>query len=324
MAWKSGFFNSVNGDRTYNADQMSAIFSGLISDGVYEAVGNKLAVQPNNGMVIQINTGRGWFNGRWVDNDSIYSQTLEAADVLLNRYCAVCIRVDTSDGVRSAEPYFKYSDFATNPVKPSMTRTETIKEYCLAYVYIKAGATSITAADIEDTRSNNSLCGWVTGLIKQLDTTTLYEQWEGVFFDWFNNLEEYLDPNVEAKLVNDVIDLKTKVTKTHCTLIDSNWVKQSSGAFQQTVTINGVTADSDIIVAPVNENKEHYVDMNCEAVSTGTNSITFECDRRSSYGVDVYVEIIILNLDTIADVVTESVSTFTVTDDGKGAVTISD
>ena len=58
MAWTSGFFNSVNGDRLYNADQMSRIFEGLITDGVYESVANKLAVQPNSGMTIQIATGR--------------------------------------------------------------------------------------------------------------------------------------------------------------------------------------------------------------------------------------------------------------------------
>ena len=71
--WTSGFFNSVNGDRAYNAEQMSRIFEGLITDGVYESVGNKLAVQPNGGMAIQIATGRGWFNKHWVNNDSEYT-----------------------------------------------------------------------------------------------------------------------------------------------------------------------------------------------------------------------------------------------------------
>ena len=66
MAWTSGFFNSVNGDRLYNADQMSRLFEGLITDGVYASVGNKMAVQPNSGMTIQIATGRGWFGRHWV------------------------------------------------------------------------------------------------------------------------------------------------------------------------------------------------------------------------------------------------------------------
>ena len=34
MSVSSGFFNSLNGDRKYNAAQMSAIFDGLIIDGV--------------------------------------------------------------------------------------------------------------------------------------------------------------------------------------------------------------------------------------------------------------------------------------------------
>lgn len=213
MSWTSGFFNSVNGDRRYNADQMSAIFDGLITNGVYKSVGNKLAVQSNNGMTIQINTGRGWFNGRWVNNASPYLQTLEASDVLLNRYCAVCVRIDLTESNRKAEPYFKYSEFATNPIKPTMERSDTVCEYCLAYVYIKAGTSVITDANIEDTRSNKELCGWVTGLIEQLDTTTMYKQWEALFFDWFNNLETYLDESVETKLTNDVNQLLGDVSQ---------------------------------------------------------------------------------------------------------------
>ena len=184
--WTSGFFNSVNGDRLYNADQMSRIFEGLITNGVYASVGNKLAVQPNSGMTIQIATGRGWFGRHWVNNDSEYTLTVDESDVVLKRYVAVCIRVDDTDAVRDAVPYLKYGEFATNPVKPTMTRTETVKEYCLAYIYIKAGATAITASDIEDTRANESLCGWVTGLIEQLSSATLFEQFTAIFNDWFN------------------------------------------------------------------------------------------------------------------------------------------
>jgi hypothetical protein len=201
MAWEYGFFNSVNGDRVYNAQQMSSIFEGLITDGVYESVGNKLAVQPNSGMTIQVASGRGWFNKHWVNNDTEYLITLEASDVTLNRYAAICIRVDDSDAVRSAEPYVKYSTYATNPSKPTMARSEFVNEYCLAYVYIKAGASAITAADIEDTRANTELCGWVTGLIEQLNTTTLWSQWEALFTEWFEGLTDLINENTEAMLV---------------------------------------------------------------------------------------------------------------------------
>ena len=43
MSVSSGFFNSLNGDRKYNAAQMSAIFDGLIIDGVFASIGTAFA-----------------------------------------------------------------------------------------------------------------------------------------------------------------------------------------------------------------------------------------------------------------------------------------
>lgn len=330
MAWTSGFFNSVNGDRLYNAQQMSEIFNGLITDGVYESVGNKLAVQPNSGMTIQINTGRGWFGGRWVNNDAVHLLTLEASDVLLNRYCAVCVSADITESGRKAEPYLKYSSFATTPAKPTMTRTETVKEYCLAYVYIKAGATSITAADIEDTRANTSLCGWVTGLIKQVDTTTLWEQWDTqwddfmnaadtendnwqssqrtAFLNWYNDLEDYITADVETKLTNDVLQLQTDMSQAETNIASLQnrckkatgtfdglgWNSQLGGTYTQTITVQGVTANNTIIVMPTATHKSTYVAMGCEATGQSTNSITFTCTNPQD--VAVQVEVIILDV----------------------------
>lgn len=317
MAWKSGFFNSVNGDRVYNAQEMNEIFKGLITNGVYEAVGNKLAVQPNSGMTIQIATGRGWFNNHWVTNATEYLTTLEASDVTLNRYAAVCVRVDDNDSVRTAEPYIKYSEHATNPTKPTMTRSDKINEYCLAYIYIKAGASEITAADIEDTRANTELCGYVRGLIEQIDANTLFAQYEAIFKEWFENLTEYMDENIEAKLANDVLELKGRVLKTTLMLEADSWTN-NNGVYTQTVTVNGVSAESDIMVSPID--KDEYITMNCEAVATGYHSITFECTNPAN--IDVEVEVIIYNLDVLADVNIETVNEFNVTDDGNGAVTI--
>ena len=35
MGQKSGFFNSVNGDRRYNAEDIGRMFDGIIRDGVF-------------------------------------------------------------------------------------------------------------------------------------------------------------------------------------------------------------------------------------------------------------------------------------------------
>ena len=280
--WTSGFFNSVNGDRTYNADQMSAIFEGLITDGVYESVGNKMAVQPNNGMTIQIATGRGWFAKHWVNNDSEYTITLEASDVLLNRYAAICIRVDDSDAVRSAVPYIKYSDYATTPVKPTMTRTENVKEYCLAYVYIKAGATVITASDIEDTRANTELCGWVTGLIEQLNTTTLWSQWEALFTEWFNGLQDLINENTEAMLVNA---LPTSLTVT---IASGSWVSGDSG-YTASVTVTGMTDTKSVMVSPASESVTAYSASEVKCSSQSTNTLEFTAVTQPTEAINIDV-----------------------------------
>lgn len=266
--WTSGFFNSVNGDRAYNAQQMSEIFEGLITDGVYESVGDKMAVQPNSGMTIQIASGRGWFGKHWVNNDTAYTLTLEASDVTLNRYAAICVRVDESESVRSVEPYVKYGEYATNPTRPAVTRTDTIKEYCLAYVLIKAGATTITAANIEDTRGNNSVCGWVTGLIEQLSTTTLFEQWAALFYEWFEGLQDKINENTETMLVA-ALPVSVLVTLT-----TAGWTSEN-GLYKQTVTVTGMNTTKSVIVQPTSESDTVYSSSEVRCTAQGTNTLEF-------------------------------------------------
>lgn len=267
MAWTYGFFNSVNGDRLYNAQQMSEIFEGLITDGVYENVGNKMAVQPNNGMTIQIATGRGWFGKHWVNNDSEYTLTLSTSDVILNRYVAVCIKVDETDTVRSATPYLKYSEFASSPTKPAMTRTENVKEYCLAYIYQKAGATAITAGDIEDTRPNQALCGWVTGLIEQLSTATLFDQFTAIFYDWFENLTEKINENTETMLVGAL------PTSLVLDIPVSLWSGKTA-----TINVSGMNETKTVLCSPADSTKEAYNTAGIKLTGQATGTLTFTCD----------------------------------------------
>lgn len=44
MAVTSGFFNAVSGDRTYSAEQFGALFNGIITDGIFHAVGEAFRV----------------------------------------------------------------------------------------------------------------------------------------------------------------------------------------------------------------------------------------------------------------------------------------
>ena len=282
MAWTSGFFNSVNGDRLYNADQMSRIFEGLITDGVYESVANKLAVQPNSGMTIQIATGRGWFGRHWVNNDSEYKLTVAQSDVILNRYVAVVIKVDDTDAVRDAVPYLKYSDFATTPVKPTMTRTETVKEYCLAYIYITAGATAITASVIEDTRPNESLCGWVTGLIEQLSSATLFDQFTAIFNEWFSGLQDLINENTETMLVN-ALPVSVSVT-----LSRNGWTLDG-GLYKQSVTVTNMNNTKNVVIQPATDSVTAFSASEIRCVGQSTNTLDFTAVSQPTEAITVNV-----------------------------------
>lgn len=280
--WESGFFNSVNGDRVYNAEQMSSIFEGLITDGVYESVGDKLAVQPSSGMTIQIASGRGWCKKHWFNNTTPYLMTLEASDVTLNRWCAVCIKVDTTDSVRTVTPTLKYSEFATTPVKPAAVNTATVKELILAYVYIRAKATEIKASDITDTRANEAVCGWVTGLIEQLNTATLWTQWEAMFKEWFEGLQDLLNENTEAVLVSA---LPVSLTVT---LTAEGWVSES-GVFKQSVSVTGMNDTKSVLASPTATSASTYSASEVRCSGQSTNTLEFMAVSKPSEAISVDV-----------------------------------
>lgn len=198
MSITYGFFNSVDGDRTYNADQMSTYFEGLISNGVYENIGGALQVKASNGLTVTVQTGRAIIDSKWIRLDAIEPLTLNGAHVTLNRYTAIVLRLDKSK--RSIELIMKDGDNATTPTKPAMVNDVVVNEICLAYIYVAAGAISITQANIIDTRADNNVCGWVTGIIKQVDTSELFLQWQTAYEEYFADMQAW---KAEQKILFD-------------------------------------------------------------------------------------------------------------------------
>lgn len=192
MAITSGFFNSVNGDRRYNAEQINDFLTGLVSGGVYESVGGGLQVKSNAGMKVQVLPGKlSDSNGRWLQNDSTLVLTLDAADLVLNRYDAIVAKLDSNQNQRTGTITIKKGTVASTPTKPTAERTQFVEEYILAYVYVGKGVTAITQAQIEDTRANTSICGFVTGLIKQVDTSQLFLQYQTAYAQFLNELNDW-------------------------------------------------------------------------------------------------------------------------------------
>lgn len=175
-----GFFNSLNDDRLYNAETFNTYFEGLISsNGVFKNVGNALNVVPGSGLQVLVGSGKAIVNQHWVKLSASETLVISTAHNLFARYDAVSLRWnantrDISLQVISGTP-------SSTPVRPVPTRDTMNYEIILAYVLVPANATSITSANIYDQRDNTSVCGYITGLVDQVDISTLFAQYEARF-----------------------------------------------------------------------------------------------------------------------------------------------
>lgn len=193
MAISYGFFNSKNGDRKYNAEDIGRYFDKLITSGVYPVPSTNLQVTAAGGMKVNVAIGRAMLDCHWMDNDSAYPLTLAPSDVVLNRIDAIVMRLDLNENIRDIDIIIKKGVNATNPVAPTMTRNDYVKEYCLAHITVNKLTESITQSMIRDTRADTTICGWVTGLITQVDTTTLFLQWEDAYNKYFNQAKSVFE-----------------------------------------------------------------------------------------------------------------------------------
>jgi hypothetical protein len=175
---KSSFFNSVAGDRKYQASSFAEYFNSLLTNGVFPNPSNNLQILSNNNSTITVKTGKAWINGYMYFNDGDLTIPINVADGILNRIDRVAIRMDTVG--RAINAVVIVGTPATNPIAPALQRDVDGYELGVADIYVGKGVTSIVQANITDTRMSTILCGWVNSLI-QADTTALFNQYK----DWY-------------------------------------------------------------------------------------------------------------------------------------------
>lgn len=210
MAFTCGFFNSENGDRKYNAEQMSAIFDGIIADGVFTTIGDHMAVSAGTGMQVLVGTGKAWFDHTWNVNDAAYPLAIAASDVTLSRIDAIVLETNHSDSVRLNKLRVVQGTVASSPVKPTLTNSEKVHQHPLAWVTVAPGVTQIAASAIENA-VGTSACPFVTGIIATTSIDDLFNQWNGEFDEWFDNLKAQLSDNVVANLQRQIDANKTQI-----------------------------------------------------------------------------------------------------------------
>lgn len=177
MSVSSGFFNSLNGDRKYNAAQMSAIFDGLIIDGVFASIGTAFAVKAAGGLTVNVGIGKAWFDHTWTVNDSILPMTAPEAEVLLDRIDAVVLEVNGTESVRENTIKFVKGNPSSAPSRPTLTSEGNVHQYPLCYIYRKYGTAVINQADITPMVGTEST-PFVTGILQTISLDELLGKWQ--------------------------------------------------------------------------------------------------------------------------------------------------
>ena len=177
MSVSSGFFNSLNGDRKYNAAQMSAIFDGVIIDGVFASIGTAFAVKAAGGLTVNVGIGKAWFDHTWTVNDSILPMTAPEAEVLLDRIDAVVLEVNGMESVRNNTIKFVKGNPSSAPSRPTLTNEGNVHQYPLCYIYRKYGTAVINQADITPMVGTEST-PFVTGILQTISLDELLGKWQ--------------------------------------------------------------------------------------------------------------------------------------------------
>ena len=157
MAISFGFYNSKNHDRVYDAEQLSAIFDGIINDGIIQNWPNSngaFKVTAGSGMNIVIAPGRAWFNHTWTLNDASLTMAVSAAGGSA-RTDLVVLEVNHGTRVNS----IKILKGRTTPESAG----DGVWQYPLATVAVPANATAVGA--ITDKRGASGGAPWASPII---------------------------------------------------------------------------------------------------------------------------------------------------------------
>ncbi|MEG2575509.1 MAG: hypothetical protein RSA41_05705, partial [Christensenella sp.] len=187
---KSLFFDSQVGynaetglptyDRPASAADLREMTKKILNNGVYPNPSTNFQVFAHTAeMTVTVKPGVAWIEGAFCAEAEDRMLALQASETL-DRIDRIVLRLDLSTNARKIDLYVIKGTAAASPIAPAITRNNTVYELCIANIFVAKNTTVVTGERITDTRMDSMVCGWVTGVIDQVDTTTIYNQYR----DW--------------------------------------------------------------------------------------------------------------------------------------------
>ena len=165
----------------YSAEDVATYLCTRTS-GVYSKETN-FAVSITGTRQITVAPGLAWINYDDFKGVSVCSReenvlTVPEADNTLNRVDRVVLQFDTSENITAIKLKTGTPAVAAQP--PDILQNHNQYELGLCTISVPAGSTAVTAADIYDTRADETVCGVMRDGVNGIPTGTLVQQFRAV------------------------------------------------------------------------------------------------------------------------------------------------
>ena len=260
MTFRSGFWNSIDGDRTYSAEDMAIPFEGVITEGVFANWGDAFKATVVNENTVTVGSGKAWLAKKWIQNDSVYQMPINASDYASStepRTVVVCLDL-------KVEPYYRFAKFTIEEMRNYSSYTDMLNAITdrstgrntlvLFAINFAAGDSSIQQSSITSL-VGTSWCPYVTAPVQTVTVDDIRNKWdtayhflmndivshaqskaneaesnfEASFNTWFLTLKNQLNTNQAANLQNQITALTNQLNKLVTTGTVENTVQFDSG-----------------------------------------------------------------------------------------------
>lgn len=189
-------------DRAYVAKQFMDYFSLFVGNGVFISPTNQLKVVPGAGRTVIVSTGWAFINGGWYHNESELLVEIPANNSSTNRVDSIRVRYSAADR--------KISVILISG-ETGVVRGDTIWDLEIAQIITTPGFTIVNNANISDMRTDENVCGFVKGLLEVVSTNDLFNQFQGIFEEWFDTVKNQVTGDLAIRLQQEFDELNQNV-----------------------------------------------------------------------------------------------------------------
>ena len=274
-------------DRAITSAPLRKLIAKLLTDGILPNPSTNLQVEAGSGMNVVVNPGFAICAGGLKLEENQRTLAIQAADSNYDRIDTVVLRWNDNDSERICDLYIVEGIPAASPLRPELTRTESIWELGLADLFVNKNSSAISNQRITDTRYETARCGIISA-ISEFDTTTLYQQVQADlagfkaseqadFITWFNDIKGQLSEDAAGNLQKQIGTLESLKTEVKNNLVNAlNWVvDKTSGVIAKLGSADISKIGDGTVTGAIVNNKEAIEDVSQSLTNVNNSKKTY-------------------------------------------------